>query len=327
MREFHGSEVVGQAPDQGALAGVRHGRTAPSPRAPHAPADRPAARLSQALLTPLRVRALRDGLSILGLIALVWTVLFAHPDDVRTYWSFHLAAPYGSHIGGANAFLYSPVAALVALPFHALPFEAVRLLLVAADVACLVFLAGPWALAVLALPPVFADVAAGNIHILLGTAIALGFRYPGTWAFVLLTKVTPGVGLLWFLVRREWRNLGLALGVTAGLALASALVVPGWWPAWMAALDASTHAVVTAPVLTTAPLVWRIAVSAALVAWGAWTGRRWTVPLAAMLALPAVWVMGTSILLGALPSLRAYQSTTGLGEPATVPRAPVPGVG
>ena len=261
------------------------------------------------LVTPLRVRAVRDGLSILGLIAFAWAILFAHPDDVRTYWSFSSADPYGSYIGGVHAFLYSPVAALVALPFHLLPFEVVRLLLAAADVACLVYLAGPWALALVALPPVFADIAAGNIHILLGTAIALGFRYPGTWAFVMLTKVTPGVGVLWFAVRREWRSLAVALGVTAVLAGVSALVVPAWWPAWIDALQASTHSVPTAPVLTDAPLWLRVGVSAVLVSWGSWTGRRWTVPLAALVALPAVWVMGSAMLIGAIPSIRPATST------------------
>ena len=49
-------------------------------------------------------------------------------------------------------------------------------------------------------------------------AIVWGFRHPWTWSFVLLTKVTPAVGLLWFVVRREWRNLGIALGASAVLA-------------------------------------------------------------------------------------------------------------
>jgi hypothetical protein len=276
---------------------------------------------ARSLVTPLRLRALRDGLSVLGLVALAWTILFAHPDDVRAYWSFGPADPYGSSIGGVNAFLYSPVAALVALPFHVLPFEVVRLLLAAADLACLFHLAGSWALAIVAFPPVFADIAAGNIHILLGTAIALGFRYPATWAFVLLTKVTPGVGLLWFAVRREWRNLLVALGVTAGLAAVSAVVVPGWWPAWIDALRASTRAVPTAPVLTSAPLVLRVAASAALVAWGAWTDRRWTVPLGALVALPAVWVMGSAMLVGAIPALRRRgASDDGTGHVSDAPR-------
>ena len=261
------------------------------------------------ILTPIRVRAIRDGLSVLGVIALVWVVLYAHPDDVHAYWSFSPADPYNSSIGGVNAFLYSPVAALVALPFHLLPFGVVRLLLVVADVACLLYLARSWGFALLALPPVFADVAAGNIHILLGTAIAVGFRYPATWAFVLLTKVTPGVGVLWFAVRREWRNLALAAGVTVALTVASAMLVPGWWPAWIATLRSSTGSVVTAPVLTTAPLVVRLAASAVLVVWGGWSGRRWTVPLAAVLALPAVWVMGSSMLIGAIPYPRRRRLT------------------
>ncbi len=268
------------------------------------------------LLTPIRVRAIRDGLSVLGAIALVWVVLYAHPDDVRAYWSFSPADPYGSSVGSANAFLYSPVAALVALPFHVLPFEVVRLLLAVADVACLLYLARSWAFALLALPPVFADVAAGNIHILLGTAIAVGFRYPATWAFVLLTKVTPGVGVLWFAVRREWRALVAAVGVTVALALGSAVLVPGWWPAWIASLRVSTGAVVTAPVITNAPLLLRVATAAAIVTWGALTDRRWTVPLAAMLALPAVWVMGSAMLVGAIPSPRTRSVAEHAGSPA-----------
>jgi hypothetical protein len=195
-------------------------------------------------------------------------------------------------------------------------------LLAAADVACLVWLAGPWALALIALPPVFADIAAGNIHILLGAAIALGFRYPGAWAFVLLTKFTPGVGLLWFALRREWRNLVIAVGVTAVLVGGSVLVVPSWWPAWVAALQASMRSVPTAPVLTDAPLLPRVAVAALLVAWGARTDRAWTVPLAALVALPAVWVMGSSVLLGAIPSLRGRVQLAGTSGRAITGASP-----
>jgi Glycosyltransferase family 87 len=264
-----------------------------------------AARLARRTLTPLRIRAVRDGFSVLGLLALAWAALFAPGADVHTYWSFDVAHPYGAVVGTADAFLYSPVAALVALPFHALPFGLVRLLLMALDVICLVYLAGAWAIALIALPPVLGDVATGNIHILLAAAIALGFRYPATWSFVLLSKVTPGVGLLWFAVRREWRSLVIALAVTACLALCSLVLVPGWWPAWFAVLSSSSGMPVTAPVLTDAPLVFRVLLAAAVVAWGARAGQAWTVPLGAMIALPELWVMGTSVFLGALPWLRA----------------------
>jgi hypothetical protein len=39
----------------------------------------------------------------------------------------------------------------------------------------------------------------------------------------------------------------------------------------------------------------------ALVVWGARTDRRWTVPVASMLALPALWYGGLSMLLAVIP--------------------------
>lgn len=55
----------------------------------------------------------------------------------------------------------------------------------------------------IAFPLVTEDVVRGNIHTLLAIATVLGFRHPAAWTAVLLTKVTPGVGLVWFAVRRE----------------------------------------------------------------------------------------------------------------------------
>ena len=75
--------------------------------------------------------------------------------------------------------------------------------------------------------PVLFEFYLGNVHLLLALAIVLGFRWPAAWAFVLLTKITPGIGLLWFAVRREWRSLAIALGATAGRSsLAGLLVAP-----------------------------------------------------------------------------------------------------
>jgi hypothetical protein len=74
---------------------------------------------------------------------------------------------------------------------------------------------------------------AGGLHLLIAAAIVLDFRWPATWAFVILTKVTPGVGLVWFAVRREWRRLAIALGVTAALVLISLVIDPALWRAWL----------------------------------------------------------------------------------------------
>ena len=69
----------------------------------------------------------------------------------------------------------------------------------------------------------------GNAQALIPAAIVLGFRWPGLWSVVLLTKMLPGIGLLWFAVRREWRALGWAGGVTALVVLASIVIAPSAW--------------------------------------------------------------------------------------------------
>jgi hypothetical protein len=51
------------------------------------------------------------------------------------------------------------------------------------------------------------------------------------------------------------------------------------------------------------PLAVRLPVAVALVVLGARTDRRWTVPVASMLALPALWYGGLSMLLGVIPLL------------------------
>jgi len=61
-------------------------------------------------------------------------------------------------------------------------------------IAAIVWQAGLWTAFVLMLVPVFVDLTVGNIHLLLAAAILLGFRWPWTWSFVLLTKITPGIG-------------------------------------------------------------------------------------------------------------------------------------
>ncbi len=87
-----------------------------------------------------------------------------------------------------------------------------------------------------AFPPVALSLYHGNIDLFIAAAVALGFRYPWTWGFVLLTKVTPGVGLLWFAVRREWRSLLIALGVTGTIVAVSVAVNPQLWQEWFAFL-------------------------------------------------------------------------------------------
>ena len=252
----------------------------------------------------IAVRAVRDGLSIGGLLILVLYLVPSPGWDVLAYWGVNAARPYWGVVGTPSAFLYSPVAALIALPLHLIPFALFRLLWLVLDLACLWWLAGPWALAWICFVPVAQDMFTGNIDLLLAAAVVAGFRYPAAWSFVVLTKVTPAIGLLWFAVRREWRSLAIALGVTAALSIASLVLVPAWWVDWARTLEESTT-VSTGPGWfggsIWVPLWPRLPLAAGMVAWGAITNRRWTVPVAGLLAIPAFWSMSLAMLVGVAP--------------------------
>lgn len=206
--------------------------------------------------------------------------------DSLAYWLADPLHPYvRSTVGNGYAYLYSPAFAQAIEPLRLVPwpvFAAVWTMILAAALA---WTAGPWGILLVLLPPVLASIALGNIEILMATAIVAGFRYPAAWAFVLLTKVTPGVGLVWFAVRREWRSLAIALGATAAIAAVSFAIAPAAWFEWADSLR--RNAGVIFPLWTLPGPLWlRVVLAAAIVAWGARTDRRWTVPVAAAIAMP-----------------------------------------
>jgi hypothetical protein len=216
--------------------------------------------------------------------------------DIAAYYTFDLANPYAhANVGDLGAFLYSPPIALVLAPFHALPWLTFVTLWYVVLFTCIAWLGRASFLAVLAFPPVALDLYHGNIHLLLAVAIALGFRYPQTWSLVLLTKITPGIGLLWFAVRREWRNLWLALGVTGAIVAVTFIILPTQWVAWINMLFDSVGTPPPWPALPI-PLLLRLPLAALIVTWGALTDRRWTVPLSAAVANPALWPGSFAIL-------------------------------
>ncbi len=249
----------------------------------------------------------RDGLSLVGVIGAVayWTHLTATgglPVDARAYWTADPAALYPGEAGlGTNAYLYTPAFEFVVGWWRTIPFEVFVAIWRAILLATLVWLAGPFTILVLFTVPVASEINAGNIQILLAASIVLGFRYPATWAFVLLTKVTPGIGLLWFALRRQWRPLGIVLAVTCGIALISFAISPGRWFSY-AELATSGAAPSVAPYYL--PLWVRLPFALGFAAWGAWTARRWPIVVAGTLALPVFYTISPSMLVGVLPFAR-----------------------
>jgi hypothetical protein len=280
---------------------------------------------------PTRLRALRDGAIVAGLLFLGYLFLVLAPLnrgvglDAYAYWSLDLDDLYGSAQGavlGAGAFRYSPVVAQLLAPVGQLPWGSFLFLYESMLLGTIVWLGRRrWipVLAILAFPPVAIELYYGNVHLFLAAAIVLGFRHPWTWAVVLLTKITPGIGLVWFAVRREWRSLAVALLATAVIVTVSWLTAPGLWSEWIATL-AGNRAIATSNSIGI-PLLLRLPAALALVAWGAWTDRRWTVPVAATLALPVLWIHGLAMLAGVVP-LVARGRRTDEAAPAPPSRQP-----
>jgi hypothetical protein len=219
-------------------------------------------------------------------------------QDARAYWSAVRATSYGAEAGTYGAYLYSPSFLHALSPILALPWQQFLAAWTLLLMATLLLLTGP-VLFVFALPLAFFEIWGGNIHLLLAAAIVIGFRWPAAWSFVLLTKVTPGIGLLWFAVRREWRSLAIALGATLAIVLVSWLIDARLWQAWVDLLlrEAGTP---PPPGSVGVPLIVRLPIAAAIVVYAAATDRRWLVPVGAMIGLPVLWWGALSMLLGSI---------------------------
>ena len=259
-------------------------------------------------------RLARDAARMAGLavVLFVWWLLTFndYQHDARAYWALELDSLYSrGQVGGVDAYLYSPAFGQAFTPLTWLPWGVFAGLWAALNLTALTWMAGP-ALAGLLLvvpgSPVIDEVGTGNIHLMLGAAIVLAFRWPVAWALPLLTKVAPGIGVLWLAGARQWRALAIALGSTAAIALASFAIAPGLWLEWVDVLAGNVdRPIPTEIAVIPGPLWGRTAVAAGIALIGGWRGWRWAAPVAATLALPVPWSSGLTILVTAIWLARA----------------------
>jgi len=232
--------------------------------------------------------------------------------DMHAYWTSRDAMNYGLYspfmIG---AYLYSPAFAHSIAVLTALNWPTFAGLWTAILVVSLAWLAGRWSLLLLLFSvAVPLELMLGQVDILIAAAIVVGFRYPAAWALPLLTKVAPGVGLLWFVFRREWGKLLLALSATADIALVSAMIDPGLWRGWLDLLTRSFGE--PQPVLWSylaVPLWLRLPIAVGILWWGARTNRYWALPFAVTLAMPILWANIACILLACIPLTKVFGMT------------------
>lgn len=225
-------------------------------------------------------------------------------DSAHAYWNVWRIGPYALPPGSPDAFNYSPAFAQVIYPLTLLPWRAFLTVWSALLAAALAWLLWPlpsrwrWLVLAYVVPPA---VLIGNIEAFLAVAAVIGMRRPWAWAFPLLTKVTPGLGPVWFAVRREWRRAAVAALSTAAVVLVSVALSPDLWMRWW-------DFVLAAPTPPTQvhypPLALRLVLAMGVVVWGAVRGRRGAIAASIVLAMP-LWSSGVLVLLAALPRLGA----------------------
>ena len=227
--------------------------------------------------------------------------------DAMAYWRPDLDDLYGGRrVGIMSTYLYSPAFAQLVSPLGLLPWAVFAALWSALNLGLLVWMVGPYlgALLFLVPGPVGDEISTGNVHLLLAATAVIGFRYPASWSFHLLTKVTPGLGVLWFAGARRWRKLAIALGVTIGIAAVSFALAPSAWFEWLETLQRSSTIPPDEVAVIPGPLWLRAVVAAGLAVLAGWREIRWLVPVAAFIALPVTWSSGLSILVGSLALTR-----------------------
>jgi hypothetical protein len=275
----------------------------------------------------VRRRLLRDAFLVLACYLVFHAFQMAERYgigwDAHAYYVAWDGGLYESLPGTLDAYNYSPLFAQLTWPLTLLPWPVFCALLLTAAGVGVAWLVRPLpaltavGLWLFCLP----EILSGTVFWLLAVAAVVGAERGAPWCVAAYTKVLPCLGPLWFLLRREWRQLaGFA---TTGLALlaVSVAISPSEWASWLDFLrdsaGDSNGKVYLTPVAIYFPLVARLPLALLLVVVAARTDRRWLLPVAMVLASPVVgW--GTFALLAAIPRLRA--AGPGAGDIDRAPR-------
>jgi hypothetical protein len=281
----------------------------------------------------------RVGMGQLIALVMAWSAAgllawyFSHPNldalkanglglwmDGHAYWMAwrHLDL-YGLAPRDLDAYLYSPAFAEALHPLTLLPFAAFAAVWWGVLVAAFWWLLKPlaWFWRIPALVLTGFEVQVGNINALLAVMLVLAVRFPGVWSLALLTKITPGIGLLWYVARGEWRKLGCALGFTAVIVLVSLPLGPHLWIDWLVFLEQSRHGPAGDGLLNAGTLPVRLLAAAAMVIWGARSNKPWVLAVAVPLATPLIG-LATVTVLAALPRL-VLQGHRGVHQGGVLP--------
>ena len=223
------------------------------------------------------------------------------PCDAYSYWAVD-STPYTWETN--LEFRYSPAFLWAIAPIKWLPFDVFLALWTGLHIAALIWLRAGWFLIV---PGLNEDVLRGNISTFLALFAVLSLRYAAAWWVpVVLTKITPAVGLIWHAVRGEWQSLAILTGALAAVVAIGFAIDSELWRGWLASVANSDATYEAGHPL--GPVWLRVGIAAIVTAFAARTSRAWLVPVAMFLAVPGLWAFNWGLLAG-IPRLLNWRPT------------------
>lgn len=233
--------------------------------------------------------------------------ILALPPDAFNYWaagtSHGLYPRAWADWAGGQFLYYPPPTAQLMTILQPLGWNLFLVVWTSVIFASFWYCAGRWSLPLLALGipgtlgvplvGIFAGYALnGNMQWPLAALTVIAIRRPAAWSILAVTKVTPAVGVLWHIIRGEWRSASIAVLATAAILAISVALGPSLWVDFLG-FTARNYTMANPPLpVFPVPFGVRLVTAGAFVIWGARFDRAWTVPVAAGWAIPALYGLG-----------------------------------
>lgn len=257
---------------------------------------------------PVGGRLDRIGLPAMLILGVVFGVgqamgLTQAPLDFVLYWKatdFNDLYPE-NWLSHQYAYVYPPPMAQLLYPFHVLPFDVAAICWSVVCFGSMWYVARAWSLPLVALgvvgaalslshaTTVFLEYALlGNVQWPMAAGIVLAMRRPAAWSIPLLTKIGPGIGVLWPVFRRDWSAVRSAAVVTLAIVAISVVLSPAAWVEFFTFVVENYGGPSLVPIVGP-PFPVRLAAAAVLIWIAARTDEPWLVFIAAGIAIPALY--------------------------------------
>ena len=262
-----------------------------------------------------------------SLLVVIVASYWSEPNDNLAYWlaGQRLAAGLPVYVSGEAAFApyayhYPPPLAQVLAPLtlvvptlaYFVAYRALELL-VTWDLAGRRMLP---MLALIAVLPVAVELRFENVHLFVALGIVVGLRrWPWLFAVGAVVKLSPGLGIVYLVLRRRWRDAVVASVIGLVIAGVSGVLDADLWRAWLDSVLGRADVVGNS--LLPVPYMARAAAGLALAVAGGVIGRRrgeLLLVAGITLANPGLAMNGLAVFVAALPIWLA--GPTGVGDRA-----------